>query len=105
MPRIAILGASGFLGSQILIAFEAKDWEVVTFSWTQSTDSLRKEIIADLFDEATLRSAVSQTNPDVVLSTAWDTEHGKFWTNESNTAYRDVTLRIAELSSGGVSDK
>ena len=33
-----------------------------------------------------------------MLSTAWDTEHGKFWTNESNVAYRDATLRFAELS-------
>lgn len=98
MPRIAILGASGFLGSQILNAFEAKNFEVVTFSRTQSTNSLRKEILVDLFDEATLRSALLQSNPDIVLSTAWDTEHGKFWTNESNTAYRDATLRFAELS-------
>lgn len=98
MPRIAILGASGFLGSQILSAFEAKDWEVVTFSRTPSTNSLGKEIVADLFDEATLRSALSQTHPNVVLSTAWDTEHGKFWTNETNIAYRDATLRFAELS-------
>jgi len=98
MPRIAILGASGFLGSQILSAFEAKDWEVVTLSRTPSTDSLGKEIVADLFDEATLRSALSQTHPNVVLSTAWDTEHGKFWTNETNIAYREATLRFAELS-------
>lgn len=98
MPRIAILGASGFLGSQILSAFEAKNFEVVTFSRTQSANSLRKEILVDLFDEASLQSALSQTIPDIVLSTAWDTEHGKFWTNESNTAYREATLRFAELS-------
>lgn len=98
MPKIAILGASGFLGSQILSAFEAKDWEVVMFSRTQSTKSLRQEILVELFDESTLRSALSQTNPDAVLSTAWDTEHGKFWTNESNVKYRDATLRFAELS-------
>ncbi len=98
MPKIAILGASGFLGSQILSAFEEKNWEVVKFSRTQNAKSLSQEILVDLFDEATLRSALSQTNPDVVLSTAWDTEHGKFWTNVSNTAYRDATLRFAEIS-------
>ncbi len=98
MPKIAILGSSGFLGSQILSAFKAKDWEVVKFSRTQNAKSLSQEIVVNLFDEATLRSALSQTNPDVVLSTAWDTEHGKFWTNEVNTAYRDATLRFAELS-------
>jgi len=33
-----------------------------------------------------------------VISTAWDTEHGKFWTNNSNLGYRDSTLKFAELS-------
>jgi dTDP-6-deoxy-L-talose 4-dehydrogenase (NAD+) len=42
--------------------------------------------------------AISQVKPDVVLSTAWETEHGKFWTNESNIDYRNATLRFAELS-------
>mgnify|MGYP000583490270 CR=1 FL=1 len=45
-----------------------------------------------------MRSALLQTKPDIVLSAAWDTEHGKFWTNESNVAYRDATLKFAELS-------
>jgi len=98
MPKIAILGASGFLGSQIASAFESKDWEVVSFSRRQKHDAHREEFLVDLFDESTLRLALSQTKPDVVLSTAWDTEHGKFWTNESNPAYRDATLRFAELS-------
>jgi dTDP-glucose 4,6-dehydratase len=98
MPRIAILGASGFLGSQIVSAFEAKNFEVIRFSRTQSTKSLKKEVLVDLFNEVTLRSALLQTKPDIVLSAAWDTEHGKFWTNESNTAYREATLRFAELS-------
>lgn len=98
MPKIAILGASGFLGSQIASAFESKDWEVVSFSRRQKHNAHREEFLVDLFEESTLRLALSQTKPDVVLSTAWETEHGKFWTNESNTNYRDATLRFAELS-------
>ena len=98
MPKIAILGANGFLGLPIANAFEAKDWEVIALSHNKKPESFRQEILADLFDEATLETALSQTKPDVVLSTAWDTEHGKFWTNESNVGYRDATLKFAELS-------
>jgi dTDP-6-deoxy-L-talose 4-dehydrogenase (NAD+) len=98
MPRVAILGASGFLGTQIVSAFESKDWEVIAFSRKPNAHSNRRECTVDLFDESTLRLALLQTNPEIVLSTAWDTEHGKFWTNESNIAYRDATLRFAELS-------
>ena len=98
MPKIAILGANGFLGFPISNAFEAKDWEVIAFSHTKKPALLRQEFLVDLFDEASLKLALSQARPDVVLSTAWDTEHGKFWTNESNVGYRDATLRFAELS-------
>lgn len=98
MPRIVVLGAGGFLGSSIASSLSAQGWEVVTFSRTFATSSFRQEFHADLFDELSLKSALKLTQPDVVLSTAWDTEHGKFWTNKSNIKYRDATLRFAELS-------
>jgi nucleoside-diphosphate-sugar epimerase len=98
MPRIAILGASGFLGIPISEAFFAEGWEVIEFSRSGAYNPLFQTVVADIFDESTLKSALMSSKPNVVLSTAWDTEHGKFWTNESNVAYRDATLKFAELS-------
>ena len=98
MPKIAILGANGFLGSPISNAFVATGWEVIALSRTHGKDSNRVELLADLFDETSLNSALAHAKPNVVLSAAWDTEHGKFWTNASNTDYRDATLRFAKLS-------
>lgn len=98
MPKIAILGAQGFLGLPISIAFQAKGWEVVALSRTESEGKFREEILVNLFDEETLKKALTIARPDVVLSTAWDTEHGKFWTNASNPNYKDATLRFAKLS-------
>ena len=98
MPKIGILGASGFLGSPIAEAFELAGWEVMSFSRTQSASSTRQEFLVDLFEEESLDRALFLSQPNVVLSTAWDTEHGKFWTNESNIDYRNATLRFAELS-------
>ena len=98
MPKIAIVGASGFLGSPIAEAFEMAGWEVISFSRTKSTSLTRQGFLADLFEEESLDRALSLAKPNVVLSTAWDTEHGKFWTNESNINYRNATLRFAELS-------
>lgn len=97
MPKVAILGANGFLGIPIAGAFEAKGWEVIAFSRSKKQGQFKQEVIADLFDEATLKLALSQTKPGIVVSTAWDTEHGKFWTNELNTRYKDATLRFGEL--------
>jgi len=98
MQKIAILGASGFIGSPIADAFESRGWEVVLFCRTKSGTKTRQEYITDLFDEESLSRAICISKPDIVLSTAWDTEHGKFWTNESNFKYRDSTLKLAELS-------
>ena len=97
MAKIAIVGASGFLGSPIAIEFHDAGWEVIHFTRSESHDPPQKEIVTNLFDEPSLKSALIVSKPDVVLSTAWDTEHGKFWTNESNTSYRDATLSFAEL--------
>jgi dTDP-6-deoxy-L-talose 4-dehydrogenase (NAD+) len=98
LSKVAILGANGFLGIPVVSAFEVKGWEVIAFSRNKKQRLFKQEVFADLFDEASLKSALSQTKPTIVLSTAWDTEHGKFWTNESNTSYKDATLRFAEIS-------
>lgn len=98
MAKVAILGANGFLGLPIAESFEARGWEVVAFSRTQKSGKFQHEFLVDLFKEESLKTAISLSRPDVVLSTAWDTEHGKFWTNKSNVDYRDATLRLAEIS-------
>ena len=98
MPKIAVLGSGGFLGSPIVEAFVARDWEVVVFTRKLAASSFLQEFQVNLFDELSLKSALKLASPDVVLSTAWDTEHGKFWTNTSNVDYRDATLRFAEMS-------
>ena len=98
MPKIAVLGSSGFLGAAITRIFLERDYEVVALSRTQSEETRLQEFKADLFNEDSLKSVLAHTTPDIVISTAWDTEHGKFWTSELNAAYRDATLRFAELS-------
>jgi nucleoside-diphosphate-sugar epimerase len=98
VPRIAILGSNGFLGKPIATAFEVKNWEVFSLNRTLSSNPQSKNLFADLFDENSLEIALRNLKPNVVVSTAWDTEHGKFWTNESNNRYKDATLRFAEMS-------
>jgi nucleoside-diphosphate-sugar epimerase len=101
--RVAILGANGFIGLPIGDAFEAKGWEVFHFTRTLTYSKRRQEFFTDLFNEETLKSALLQSRPNLVISTAWDTEHGKFWASNSNLDYRDATLKFAEISfEGGV---
>ena len=98
MPRIAILGSNGFLGNPIATAFKVNNWEVFSLNRTPTPNAGKENMLADLFDETSLDVALKHLRPEVVISTAWDTEHGKFWTNESNNRYKSATLRFAELS-------
>ena len=97
MRKIAILGANGFLGSPITQAFRESDWDVVAFSRQPHEDSTVQEFQVDLFDVESLKRALKISKPNVVISTAWVTEHGKFWTSDLNVKYRDATLKFAEV--------
>jgi nucleoside-diphosphate-sugar epimerase len=97
MKKIAILGAYGFLGKPIISELKARDFEVVTFSRSDKNFSSNSNFKVDLFDIDTLRIALLNSRPDVVISTAWDTEHGKFWTSELNSKYKNATLNFAEI--------
>ena len=98
MTKVAILGAQGFLGMPIATALKANSFDVVTFSRSEIINPSDSEIEADLFNIESLRIGLSKSKPDVVISTAWDTEHGKFWTSELNSKYQEATLKFAEVS-------
>ena len=97
MEKIAILGANGFLGSPITDAFRESGWDVVAFSRQSHSDSTVQAFQVNLFDVESLKRALQISKPNVVISTAWDTEHGKFWTSDLNVKYRDATLKFADL--------
>ena len=92
------MGSNGFVGAPIFDLFKKEGWEVIAFSRTINLDLFGIDLSVDLFDETSLKVALARSKPDVVLSTAWVTEHGRFWSSSSNLAYRDATLRFAELS-------
>jgi nucleoside-diphosphate-sugar epimerase len=98
VTKVVILGARGFLGVPIAAEMEANGFQVVSFSRTRNTIASDCEIEVDLFDIASLRAGLLQSKPQVVISTAWDTQHGKFWTSSLNAAYKDATLKFAEIS-------
>ena len=98
MNKVAILGGSGFIGEKVSNIFEANDFEVVLFERDASQESSRKICKVNLFDSDSLKKALKNEKPDLVISTAWDTEPGKFWTSEINVRFRDSTLNFAELA-------
>jgi nucleoside-diphosphate-sugar epimerase len=98
VKRVVVLGAKGFLGAPIVNTLRRNGFEVITFSSNVQTDIRGVSYGVNLFDRSSLKNALLDSKPDVVISTAWVTEHGKFWTSELNTQYKDATLEFAKLS-------
>ena len=98
MYKVAILGGSGFIGEKISNIFERNDFEIVLFERSMNQKSNKKVCKVNLFDSDSLKNALKKEKPDIVVSTAWDTNPGKFWTSDINLQYRDSTLNFAELS-------
>lgn len=98
MRRVAILGANGFIGSSLVKTFENNGFEVVAF--TRTIEKSRFQLVqkVNLFDSESIRTALSEYKPEIVISTAWNTEPGKFWTSIENGKYQEATLNFAELS-------
>lgn len=97
MPTIAIMGAEGFLGQQITELFHSQGWRVLSLSRRPVPEKMYDSYLVNLFESNSLREVIMSIEPDVVLSTAWHTVPGQFWSDHSNLAYRDATLIFAEI--------
>jgi dTDP-6-deoxy-L-talose 4-dehydrogenase (NAD+) len=93
--RVAVIGANGFLGTTITNRFNIDGWEVLPTSRLNSTQSQQKLSYVDIYDEASIDDFLLKNRPELVISTAWETEHGKFWNKETNIEYAAATTRLA----------
>lgn len=97
MTKVAILGGTGFIGKKISSIFELNNYDIVQFGRSHILDKNQSYCFADLFNSDSLISALNKEKPDVVVSTAWDTEPGKFWSSDLNLKYQNATLDFAEI--------
>jgi dTDP-6-deoxy-L-talose 4-dehydrogenase (NAD+) len=93
--RVAVIGANGFLGTTITNRLNIDGWEVLPTSRLNSTQSQQKLSYVDIYDEASIDDFLLKNRPELVISTAWETEHGKFWNKETNIEYAAATTRLA----------
>lgn len=98
MSKVVVLGGNGFLGLPISELLKEHGHEVFVFSRKAPYRDSGKSLLVDLFDTKSLRQAMEFCKPEIVVCTAWDTEHGKFWNSSLNPKYQSFTLKFAELS-------
>lgn len=94
--KIAIIGATGFIGSAIYKELKAVGHDVVGTSRSTSQNKESSNYCkVDLFDKSTWDFLLSELKPDIVICTAWDTEHGKYWHKDTNTYYMQASTEFA----------
>jgi nucleoside-diphosphate-sugar epimerase len=104
--RIAIIGGTGFIGTSIYKAFKTLDNEVIYTSRKNLNISNDKNCLKfDLLNKSTWTTLLNEFKPNIVICTAWETEHDKYWDKSTNLDYMKSTIDFAESCLRGTVEK
>jgi nucleoside-diphosphate-sugar epimerase len=97
--RVAITGATGFIGRQVLSALRKGASDVFAISRNPpAADRSITWVAADLLNPHEAKRAAQETRADRLIHLAWTVEHGRFWTDPANldwTAASSILVRSA----------
>lgn len=104
--RVAIIGGTGFIGTSINKAFKTLDYEVIYTSRKKFNVGNDKNYLKfDLLDKSTWTTLLNDFKPNIVICTAWETEHDKYWDKSTNHDYMKSTIDFAENCMRGTVEK
>ena len=103
MTRVLVTGASGYVGRQTLAPLARLGFEVHGLARRPLGEPACRWHALDLLDASALAAAIDAIHPSHLLHLAWTTEHGKFWTDPANEAWRAATLALVDrfIAAGG----
>ncbi len=83
LPKVALIGGNGFIGNAIYKDFKRSNVQIIPTS--RNISGMGKDYIKlDLFNENTWSDLLDGYKPNIIICTAWDTEHLKYWQNSTN---------------------
>jgi len=97
MSIVAVTGASGFLGRQVVERLLACGHEVHALGRRGAQAHERAGVRGhrvDLFDPAATRDALDAARAEGLVHLAWETGHGDYWSNPSNRGWIEASLRL-----------
>jgi nucleoside-diphosphate-sugar epimerase len=103
MTRVLVTGASGYIGRQTIAPLARLGFEVHGLARRPLDEPACRWHALDIFDTEALAAALATIRPSHLHHLAWTTEHGKFWTDPANEAWRAATLDLVDrfIAAGG----
>jgi nucleoside-diphosphate-sugar epimerase len=100
--RVAVTGASGFVGRAVLGPLLARGFEVHAIGRCDPMVSGVRFHLVDLRDDGTLRAVLRTVRPDRLLHLAWSVDPQRFWTAPENAEWvgTSVALVRAAIAAG-----
>ncbi len=83
MSRVVVTGGNGYVGSQIVAALAEQGVPVRGLGRADG----------DVLSESG-RAAIAALAPEIVIHSAWVTEHGHYWHAPENDAWADASLQL-----------
>ncbi len=97
--RVLVTGATGFVGRWATSALTARGAEVIRLSRAAShSGDFEPVVVANLLDPNSIRSAVNEVRPNVVLHLAWDVSHGRFYQAAANLDWLAASVHLARAA-------
>lgn len=107
--RVLVTGGTGFIGKHVIAELLRLGYEVTVVSRKQNDQSQVSSETqvnyrnCDLFSATKVAELLVDIQPTHLLHLAWDVEHGKFWTADSNLEWVKASLSLLQyfVENGG----
>lgn len=93
--RIAVTGATGFIGRHVLAVLQKKNIPFVALGRTQPEWLDSNQFAAVDLLQGNLPAAITGTDCTHLIHLAWYAEHGQFWTSRANFDWSAATVALA----------
>jgi len=101
LSRVLLTGATGFIGSQALLALSDAGHEVHAVARRRGPE--RAGVIWHELDLLGGCEVVAEVQPEILVHLAWYAEHGRFWSAPENVRWVQASLALLQafVAAGG----